>query len=659
MATIDDVVTRWSETGASLEPVLVFEAAAGPRRRAFIAECVQKLAARPMRTFSVSGDFERAGPWAGVNELVSALFPQIQAQRPDLVERHTFELVYIIPQLRRVLTVRNPSLTDLAPPGERSRNYAADRAFRIVHGLIDLLDEWKSDACPEEKWVIACDAYDSCGPMSRSFFKELVRRRGSRLRLHLLIAVGTGNGAAALALFPEHSAHLVSADVDHEPEPVVDPTTASLLAMELEQKIGNDPLEKQVHLPNLLSLWRSAGRLDKVLECKYFGLEIYNPLGLYEDALCYAEGILPLAEKCEPENVFRRWSIIMKMLACYSSLQNAKAGLELGEREGLKIVERNPAWRAQVLYMLAMLYARYSQPRDFARGEQYLEEGIAAIEEAGLPEGEFHLHSVFNRNGLAMIRSFQGRPQDALDLCRIGVERLNKHLASDKHRLHRSVLIYNIAQVYSAIGDYDQALEHYAAVMKMDPNYSEYYNERGNLYLRLGRLEEARDDYLKAMELSPPYHEVFANLGQCHRRMGDMQKAIGCYSRALDLNPDLTLALLGRARAHEELENFQAAIDDYTAALALDPSQWDALASRGILYYQQQDRNLSLADFNRAIELQGKQLELYLNRATVLSDLGRRDEAICDLEMALSMDPGEEDRQEIESRLENMRAMVQ
>src|SRR5689334_18875850 len=153
MATIDDVVIPWSEIGASLAPVLVLEAAAAPKRRTFIAECMQKLATGATRTFIVSCDFERAGPWAGVNELFSALFPQIQAQRPDLVERHTFELVHVIPQLRRVLTVRNPSLTDLAPPGERSRNYAADRAFRIVHGLIDLLDEWKNDACPEEKWM--------------------------------------------------------------------------------------------------------------------------------------------------------------------------------------------------------------------------------------------------------------------------------------------------------------------------------------------------------------------------------------------------------------------------------------------------------------------------------------------------------------------------
>ena len=115
-----------------------------------------------------------------------------------------------------------------------------------------------------------------------------------------------------------------------------------------------------------------------------------------------------------------------------------------------------------------------------------------------------------------------GRHEQAVELCRSGITRLNAHLSADKHRLHRSILVYNIAQVYTATGAYAEALEHYQSVMAMDPNYSEYYNDRGNLLLRLGRLEEARSDYLKAMELSPPYFEVLTNLGQCYRRMGAM-----------------------------------------------------------------------------------------------------------------------------------------
>ena len=189
-----------------------------------------------------------------------------------------------------------------------------------------------------------------------------------------------------------------------------------------------------------------------------------------------------------------------------------------------------------------------------------------------MPEGERHFRLGFQpRNGLAMIRNFQRRPQEAIELCRTGFAYLNEHLGADEHRLHRSILLYNTAQVYAAIGMAAEALEYYSATIAQDPNYSEYHNERASVLLQLDRLEEAEADYLRAIELSPPYFEVFTNLGQCYRRMGAMDKAIKEYSRALDLEPGHLLGRLGRAKAYEEAGQRGDAIDDYTAVLAQDP----------------------------------------------------------------------------------------
>jgi tetratricopeptide (TPR) repeat protein len=638
-------------TQARANRVLVIEAEAGPARRRWLETHAQQLGGPAARSFSLCCDFDESGPWAGVNTLFSALIPGMANERPDLIDQHVFELVHVLPQLRRSLTVSNPCLTDLAPVGERSRNYAADRAFRIVNGLVDLLDRWKSGHDGERDWIIVCDSLDAAGALNLRFFKELMRRRGERLHLRLLAGVCPGNGDAAAAVLAP-GATVTRVGLQHEATAEMDSTTAAELASGLEARIGEDALEKQLQLHELLRLWRLAHRPDKVLEYKYLGLEICNPLGLYEDALRYADGILEMAMQYAPGNEFLRWSIVMKLLACYSSLQQADAALNIAETYGLESVKNHPAWRAQVFYMVAMLHARYKQPRDLAKGEQYLEEGLAALEEAGLSENELHLHSVFNRNGLAMIRSFQGRHAEALELCRTGIARLNAHLAADKHRLHRSVLVYNIAQVYAATGSHDQALEHYAAVIAMDPNYSEYYNERGNLLLRLGRLEEALADYLKAVELSPPYVEVFTNLAQCYRRMGAMAKAVEAYSRALDLKPDQSLALLGRGKAREELGHSQEALADYTAAIKLEPAQWEAVASCGVLHYDAGDLLASLADFDRAIELQPGEADLYANRATVLADLGLHQRAIRDLSRILDLNPEHADRREIEARLE-------
>ncbi|MFP5260893.1 MAG: tetratricopeptide repeat protein [Blastocatellia bacterium] len=655
MTTVTSLIDEL-DTGESLSRILIVESAAGPSRRRWLEEHMKLSEVSGARTFSVSCDFSARGPWAGVNELFSELFVEIQSQRTDLVERHALELVYILPQLRRSLAVHNPCLTDLASPEEKTRNYPADRALRIVHGLIDLLDSWKSATCADTKWVIACDAYDLAGTMGGCFFSELMRRKGERLNLRLIIGVAPGKGEQTRnSLSTGVRADIVAVNLPMEPPAVLYDKEAAQMAGDLERRIGDDRIEMQLHLSDLIRLWQSAGRPDKVLRCKFFALETYNTLGLYEDALRYSEGILSLAREHAPDDEPLQWFIIFKLLMCHIGLKHVQSSLELALEEGMKLAERNADRRGRLFYHIAMLYARYQQPRDLVKGEEYLNRALEAIEEANLPGGVFHFQYAFNRNGLAMIRNFQGRFEEAIELCRSGIARLNAHLSAEEHRLHRSILLYNIAQVYSVTGSFANAIEYYSAAITMDPNYSEYYNERGNAFLQLGHLQEAFNDYLRAIDLSPPYFEVFVNLGQCYRRMGAMAEAIESYSRAHDLQPDHLLALLGRAKAHEELGHREAAIADYTAALVQDPKQWEAIASRGVIHYEAGNLDMSLADFDQAIELKPDQPDLYYNRATVLADLGRYHQAEKDVEAALNLNPAKEDKLTLEALLETVR----
>lgn len=636
--------------------LLIVEAIAGEARRLWLERRLAEMATLDTRTWMLSCDFNLSGPWAGVKELFETLYPAIQVNRPDLVEKHALELVYVLPQLRRTLTLRNPTLTDLAPHDERSRNYAADRAFRIVHGLIDLLDGWKRTIGAKTPWIIACDSFSQSGAIAARFFRELIRRRGQELNIRLLIAVDPGQANATRAtLSPSMAAEVVLMGLPQDPSVVPDPESAARRAIELESSVGDDLIERQIALPELIRLWALAGRPDKLVEYKHIGLDIYNTQGLYSDALRYGEGLAAMAAEHAADQKRLRWRILIKLLNSHIGLQDVEAGLRLALGEAAEFVQHErPLWQGQLCYLTAMLYARYSKPRNLVKGEEYLDRGLALLEQdKDLPEPELHFHSVFNRNGVAMIRNFQGRHQEAIEFCRRGIARLNAHLGTERHRLHRSVLVYNIAQVYMATGLYDDAIQHYSAAMEMDPNYSEYYNERGSIFLRLGRLEEARADYLHAIELSPPYFEVFTNLGQCCRRMGSMEEAIIAYTRALDLEPNQLLALLGRAKAHEEVGNAYAAIADYTAALDRDPAQWEVIASRGILYYESGNLAAALADFDRALELKPEEADLCQNRAIVLGDLGRHREAAYDLQAALKSALEDGDRESIQARLQD------
>jgi len=204
------------------------------------------------------------------------------------------------------------------------------------------------------------------------------------------------------------------------------------------------------------------------------------------------------------------------------------------------------------------------------------------------------------------IRHRQGRPDEALELCLAGFNELRQRLAPEEHRLHRSVLLYNAAQVLAALERHDEAIACISRAMALDPNYSEYYAERGGVYLKIGRFEEAERDFLRAIDLSPPYSDVWTNLGQCYRVTDRPEEAIRAYARALDLDPAVPLALIGRAESSLALGDADGAIRDYTAALALEHEQPLVLAGRAVAYYESGRFDDALNDNRRVVSESGR-----------------------------------------------------
>lgn len=634
--------------------VVILEATPGQARRKHIQQWLEQAASTGAATWLLDCDRDDGGPWAGLRDLLADLVPAISATAPNLLAKHDYELAVILPRIRRTLAVRNPTLTDSAPAAERVRNYPADRAFRICHGVIDLLSDWHRHT-PDTHWVIACDSYTQAGPLVQRFFTELARRRGQALKLTLLVTAEPGTSAAQAAQFAQYyPAQVIQLDLPGEPAAPASPQEMIVLAEHLEAQIGDDPHELDHALPALIRQWRLTGQPEPMLKYTMKALNFYGTQGLYEDAVVYGRAALSLLDEHWPGDILNRCRVQMKLYNCHIGLRQIEFALEA--LKDITAHTDNPEFLQFCCYMRAMLHTRYMAQHDFALAEAYLEQGLIETNRTSLPEPIKVFHRVFNRNGLALVRHFQGRPDEAIQLCQWGFAELNAHLSPDQHKLHRSVLLYNTAQVYSSIRDYEGAIAYFTAAMQMDPNYSEYYNERGNMYLKAGRLAEAEQDYLQAIELSPPYSEVWTNLGQCYRLMGRLQEARAAYDRALDLDPAQPVPFTGRAEICEELGLLDQALADYTAALALKPNQPLVLSNRAILHYQLGDLPQALEDLNRAILLAPAMADLYQNRAVALTELERLDEAAQNLQMYLQLSPDAEDRAEVEQKLAVLRA---
>jgi len=636
--------------------IVVVEAQAGRARRDHLTGVLERARAAGASTWLLECHRDQGGPWAGLRDLLTEILPAVREKAPDLVRKHDYELALVLPELQRTIAVRNPNLTDLSAGHERTRNYAADRAYRIPHGLVDLLAAWhdRSDGRP---WIIACDDFEHAGALVRLFFVELIRRRGAALDLRLIVAAAPGAGAGAVKPFDasvprEH----VSLDLPEDPPSAApDPAEMAQRARELAASLPDLP-GLEIALPRLIRYWEAAGDPVRAMIARAEAFTFCTKRGFYEDALYYGESALEALERVAPEDSARRLGIYNMLSNCYSALGRPRDGLAVVEK-ALKATQESEhlyTWH----YIEAMYHARYLPQRDYDRAERALEEGLRHIDRANLEPHVRLFHRAFNRNGLAMIRHFQKRYDEAIALCRASFDELDAELKPHEHQLHRSVLLYNVALVFTTLGQLDEAIGMYTAAIRMDPNYSEYYNERGSLYLKAGRLEEAERDFLRAIELSPPYQEVWTNLGQCYSEMNRSDDAIAAYSRALDLNPRQPLALAGRGHTYDELGRAELAMADYDRTLEINPSQPLVYGRRAALHFDGDRVREALDDLDAAIQLAPALADLYQNRAAALRQLGRLEDAARDLCRYIELAPDAEDVAQVATLLDEVRAAL-
>jgi tetratricopeptide (TPR) repeat protein len=638
---------------------VVLAGASSPTRRTILERWLGQARQSGARTWLLSCAFDDGGVWSGLVDLLGDLVPEIQARAPELLDRHSYELCLVLPTLWGQLVVRNPSLTDTASEEEKVRNYPADRAYRSLHGIIDLLAEWHATA-GDGPWVIACDDYDRANGLLHRFFAELLRRRGDQLGLTLILATAPEAADRSTQRFrPEQLALRLSLD-DAAPAPQRTSVEWAADVVDIERRLATNPHLREMALPRLIHCLEQSGADQmKVLRRKVEAMHLYVHRGLYEAANTYADAVEGQLARFAREDPELLDLAINSLFFCYVPLGRPERALRVLQEEMIDRTD-DPSYLPRLYYLVAMLHARFLPKQDQALAEDYLQRSLRILANAATlaPDRRAFL-TVFTLNGLALVRVRQRRPAEAVELCRNGIALLAAHLRPDQHRLHRSVLEYNIAQVFAQIGPYDEAIAHFSAAMAMDPNYSEYYNERGSVFLKVGDVLAAEADYRQAIELSPPYPEVWTNLGQCYREQDRPSDAIAAYNRALDLDPTVSLALVGRADALAMLQRYDAAIADYTAALALSPNEPLLLASRAIAHYESGCTIAALADLNAAIGRAPDVADFYQNRAVALTDLGRPEEAVADLRHYLSLAPDADDRSLVEERIVELEAQLE
>jgi len=186
---------------------------------------------------------------------------------------------------------------------------------------------------------------------------------------------------------------------------------------------------------------------------------------------------------------------------------------------------------------------------------------------------------------------------------------------------------------------YQLALQHYTAAIKLDSKNDEAYFKRGLTQRRLNNLKAAIANYTTALKLNPQFADAYNNRGLVKRQLGDKQAAIADFTQALQVDSQHAQAYNNRGTTYSDLGNKKAALADYTQVLQIKADSAEAYFNRGVVQSDLDDLKAAISDYSQAIQLKPDHAQAHNNRGIVQSELGNFKAAITDYTQAIRLDP--------------------
>ncbi|MCV2883609.1 tetratricopeptide repeat protein [Aestuariibacter sp. AA17] len=549
--------------------------------------------------------FFQGGVWSAATPLIEKVYLDLKyAGETTLLEEHNYALYMVLPEYRDEIQLQYACLTDSAAGQERTRNFPLDRAYRIIHGLVSLIKEWKSSIPADYHLNIVARRFDQSQHLSCNFLLELARRT-AEVDIHVYV---DSMPDEAIVLPVNHTTVNLAKRVMLPCDSVELTASAELIDEEqanaLNAQINLCDEQFESRFLSLFAYYSSKNNTQELANLALHGVCFYNHYGYYYESGALVAFCTPYFNEIVGDDQTTRWNLVGNMfqgLVTTGKQQEALAIINTYAKPQLTDNEL----QAKMHYLLSMVYLRYLSDQDLTLAEQHIMAAKQHIAKAKneIKDNDHAFLRVFIDNGLAFLRVRQQRKEEALSLCQEGYQFLTEKLGEDKHKLHRSVLLYNSAQVYMMMGRLEDALSFYGKAIEIDPYYSEYYNEVGNIYQRIGKPQEAENYYNQAIKYSAPYPEVYFNKGNNFSNLGMTDEAIACYSQSLELNPYQSETLLLRAELLEEKGDIDAALHDYNAALDIEPDSEIGLVNRASLLFEQGRFHDALTDMVNAAKV--------------------------------------------------------
>ena len=246
------------------------------------------------------------------------------------------------------------------------------------------------------------------------------------------------------------------------------------------------------------------------------------------------------------------------------------------------------------------------------------------------------------------------RPDDAPTLINLGLALVQTGNAKEAIPYYMRALALNpgswilqqdLGVAYLQQSDLDHAIEHFKAGIAIDPHNAQLHYDIGLAYKLQDKMQEAIDAFETAETedeslADPPY-----TLGVLYMQTGKFEEAQTQLKKAVALRPENGDAWSVLGNVDRSLNQEQQAIGDLQKAIALQPEQPGNHVTLAAMYAHQGRHNDAVAERKIAADLSraavNKQKAGFaVGAAQTLMNQGHVDEAIAQLQQALSADPG-------------------
>lgn len=600
------------------------------------------------------------GPYTGLGSLLRALVPKAYERSPELVQKHLIELLSVAPELEGSIDAAPETLTSLGIRSEQIRIYPLNRTRRLAHGAFEFLESY-AELSGYHSLVLSFINVEEADYTDQEFL-AIALRRAATGRIRIIVKTSHEEPPAELAPALYRYAHRIT----EFPAPAREERRAQ--AELLQDYINSDGTSDD---PTELAAYQETDSSARAVQhdARATELEHRGEWSLRLGAIPYhhehggdrartgGKVLLEAADYCffkgfyhalldygkrgraitDPDTQMEQyWNLSTKMGIALAILGRS------GEAEPVYLELRgrytDPVLHMNTGYALTMLYTRLhpSDRRDHHLAKTHINNSIAIASLLPQPD-ERIFNTVFFQGGLALVEMHMGNLPEALRLVQEGLDRLNRELPADKHRLYRSVLVHNRGKVYAALGRLDDALADFSRVIEMDPNYPDYYFDRADIRRKLGDPVGALADYNTAITLTPPFYELHYNRADLRAELGDFVGAITDLSYVVELEPDQLDARINLVDLLLDTNDMAGAQAQIEVGLRFHPGDPRLLHARGLLALENGATEQAQRDFNLALDADAHLMPALASRAALAYEAGNYDAAISDLTTALQV----------------------